>query len=511
MLTEDSHVEELVSNEVEDQDAPILRALVGTLGPDRVQSAPEILAAYQENNTEYRPRKILAVASPTSRDELVAIIRLANSYRTPIYPFSTGMNWGLGSKLPVVDDCILVNLAAMNRIIEVNETLAYAVIEPGVTQKQLCDYLEARRIPLMLNVTGSSANSSIVGNTLERGVGVLGQRTRDLRELEVVLGTGEIIRTGQQHHFGETRGPSYYSYGMGPDMLHLFTQSNLGVVSNITIDLAPKRNITVALIETPKAHVAEYIDKLAMLRRFDILSDGIELTTQNDPRLLGLDASYHFGSDSWLTWVKLWHRSPSLSAEVKDTIATELDGLIQSVHYFETGGEVPDAIKFRQNLGLGIPTNYTLDNMGRAFGVDAKNGNLDVDHHKNIPGFVCLLPAVPFHGQGVIDAVRVITEASQRLGCQPAITLSAIGKYAFEGFARVYFNRNDTQDVARAHEWSRVAQAELASIGVFPYRINVEDMVSFAKEDDPFWSLVKRFKQVCDPNGVIAPGRYCPL
>src|SRR5207248_7487501 len=124
------------------------------------------LATYQSNNTEYRPRQILGVVSPASRDELVQTLEIANRHRTAVYPFSTGKNWGLGSKLPVVDGCILLDLGKMNRIIEVNEQLSYAVVEPGVTQKQLHDHLEARQIPLMLNVTGSGAHTSIMGNTL---------------------------------------------------------------------------------------------------------------------------------------------------------------------------------------------------------------------------------------------------------------------------------------------------------------------------------------------------------
>src|SRR5258708_4909082 len=77
-----------------------------------------------------------------NEDEVLQIVSLANAHQIPLYPFSTGKNWGLGSKLPVVDGCVLVDLSRMDRIVEVNEAFAYAIIEPGVTQAHLAAHLK---------------------------------------------------------------------------------------------------------------------------------------------------------------------------------------------------------------------------------------------------------------------------------------------------------------------------------------------------------------------------------
>jgi 4-cresol dehydrogenase (hydroxylating) len=61
-------------------------------------------------------------------------VAIANKFHVPIYVVSTGKNWGVGSKLPVKNGCALLILSEMKNIIEVNEKLRYAIIEPGVTQ-----------------------------------------------------------------------------------------------------------------------------------------------------------------------------------------------------------------------------------------------------------------------------------------------------------------------------------------------------------------------------------------
>jgi 4-cresol dehydrogenase (hydroxylating) len=127
-----------------------------------------IQAAYGRNVTALR-RAIPLVVRPGSEAEVAAVIRIANELRVALYAISTGRNWGLGSKLPARDGCVLVDLSRMNRIIEVSVDFAYAIIEPGVTQLQLATYLKDRHPGLTFNFTGSFAHTSIVGNVLERG------------------------------------------------------------------------------------------------------------------------------------------------------------------------------------------------------------------------------------------------------------------------------------------------------------------------------------------------------
>src|ERR1051326_5725039 len=90
----------------------------------------------------------------------------------------------------------------MHRILEVNTELAYAVIEPGVTQQQMCDYLRSRNLPLWLDVTGAGPDASLVGNTLERGFGhsPAGDHFQMSAGYEIVMPNSTLLKTGFGHY-----------------------------------------------------------------------------------------------------------------------------------------------------------------------------------------------------------------------------------------------------------------------------------------------------------------------
>ncbi len=76
------------------------------------------------------------VIYPTSTEEVQHIVKAAAAAGLPIWTVSTGKNWGYGERTATYAGGILLILEQMNKIIEVNEELAYSVIETGVTQEQ---------------------------------------------------------------------------------------------------------------------------------------------------------------------------------------------------------------------------------------------------------------------------------------------------------------------------------------------------------------------------------------
>ena len=56
----------------------------------------------------------------------------------------------------------------MNRILEVNEKYAYALVEPGVTFLDLYKYIQDHKLKLWIDVP-DLGGGSILGNTVERG------------------------------------------------------------------------------------------------------------------------------------------------------------------------------------------------------------------------------------------------------------------------------------------------------------------------------------------------------
>ena len=111
----------------------------------------------------------------SSGREIAGKCRSACASRTvfgvPVYPISSGKNWGYGSRVPAADGCILLDLGRMNRIVDFNEELAYVTVEPGVTQAQLYAFLRERGSNLWVDATGASPECSLIGNAVERGFG----------------------------------------------------------------------------------------------------------------------------------------------------------------------------------------------------------------------------------------------------------------------------------------------------------------------------------------------------
>jgi 4-cresol dehydrogenase (hydroxylating) len=135
------------------------------------------------------------------------------------------------------DDNVIVDLGRMNRILDINNELAYVVLEPGVTQRQLHEHLKVEGIPLALNPTGAGPDCSILGNTLERGFGIGPNGDHFLAQcgMEVVLGNGEILRTGS----GTTQTRKHdVTRGVGRTD-GIFTQSNYGIVTKMGVWPAP--------------------------------------------------------------------------------------------------------------------------------------------------------------------------------------------------------------------------------------------------------------------------------
>ena len=87
--------------------------------------------------------KIPSIAlAPQSADEVQALMRICNAYQVPVYPVSTGKNLGYGGSAPVLNGSVVLDLKRMNRIIEVNEDNAFALVEPGVSYFDLYNYIQ---------------------------------------------------------------------------------------------------------------------------------------------------------------------------------------------------------------------------------------------------------------------------------------------------------------------------------------------------------------------------------
>jgi 4-cresol dehydrogenase (hydroxylating) len=147
-----------------------LSAFRKAIGDGWVLSNPEDLQKFHEVKGDERfvPSAVLSLGSV---EEVQAIVRIANETGVPLSPISTGKNNGYGGASPRLSGAVVVNLGQrMNRILEVNEKFGYALVEPGVTYFDLHNHLQKTNSCLMLDCPDLGWGS-VVGNTMDRGVG----------------------------------------------------------------------------------------------------------------------------------------------------------------------------------------------------------------------------------------------------------------------------------------------------------------------------------------------------
>ncbi len=188
-----------------------------------------------------------AVVMPTTVEEVQEVVRVANETKVPLWTHSQGRNNGYGGPAPRVKGSVIVSLRNMNRVLEINEELAYAVVEPGVRWFDLYNEIEARGARLMLSVADVGWGS-VVGNTLDHG-GTYMPYGLDFQMpcgMEVVLAGGEVMRTGMGAMPGN-RAWHCYKRGLGPTPDQMFMQSNFGIVTKMGVWLMPTPQVYMPL------------------------------------------------------------------------------------------------------------------------------------------------------------------------------------------------------------------------------------------------------------------------
>jgi glycolate oxidase len=192
--------------------------------------AEELVAySYDATRTEALP---WAVARPASTEEVAAILLLANREGFPVVPRGAGTGMSGGS-VPVQGG-VVMSLERMDRILEIDEQDLLAVVEPGVITGELQRVVEARGLFYPPD-PASHQVCTIGGNVAECAGGLRAVKygvTKDyVLGLEVVLPTGEIIRTGAR------TAKSVAGYDL--TKLMVGSEGTLGVATKITLKLLP--------------------------------------------------------------------------------------------------------------------------------------------------------------------------------------------------------------------------------------------------------------------------------
>ena len=212
-------------------ESSVLNELRDIVGEANILTEKQDLICYGYDATqmEYLPD---AVVHPANPEEVAAVLKLANRTRTPVFPRGAGSGF-TGGSLPKAGGIVLV-VTRMNRILRIDTENLIAEVEPGVVTEQF--QIAVEKQGLFYPPDPASLKFSTLGGNVAENAG--GPRcvkygvTRDfVMGLEVVLPTGEIIRTGTET----------YKAVVGYDMTRLLcgSEGTLGVITKIIFKLLP--------------------------------------------------------------------------------------------------------------------------------------------------------------------------------------------------------------------------------------------------------------------------------
>lgn len=524
--------------------------------------ASEAARTLHSRTTEPESRCCGAVVYPGSADEVRAIMRLAARRSVPVWPFSRGNNWGYGTKNALGPGALILVLERMNRIIEVNDELAYAVIEPGVTQQQLYEHLCAEHPRLIADCTDSTPLGSVLGNAIERGYGYTpyGDHFGHLCGLEVVLPSGELLRLGGA---GESC-PTWntHKWGYGPALEGLFSQSNFGVVVKGGIWLHPKpeklvlftldverseslpaaidalRELALAGTLQSHVHTVNAFQTLSLLQKYpaDLLAQGAPI-----PKGRFAELKVRYGLPEWTAVGGIYGTVGQVRARQRDirralkitgtaltffdgpkvAQAAKLVGLWQRSKGHGPLGTIAKAVKTtatRKDFALvallpemygilhGKPTWSVL--RSAYFKSRLSPASEDLDPARDGCGLMWLALAVPMTGAHATAALDLAEPLFGRFGLNMSACFTMMNERTVFFLLGIFFDQENGAERERAAQLYRELHATFSRHGYQHYRSGIPAWAAGPGAGGVAAKLLGQLKQTLDPAGILAPGRY---
>src|SRR3954454_6757939 len=211
----------------------LIAGLRAALGEKAVVTDPDVLDSHRNDHATFCEAGVPAVlVRPSSTAEVQTVVRAAGEYGVPVV--TQGARTGLSGAANAIDGCLLLSTARMNRILEISVEDQVAVVQPGVVNADLSRAVLDQG--LFYPPDPSSWEMSTLGGNIATNAGGLccvkyGVTSDFVRAVEVVLASGEIVRTGRRAAKGVA----------GYDLTRLIvgSEGTLGVVTEATLALRP--------------------------------------------------------------------------------------------------------------------------------------------------------------------------------------------------------------------------------------------------------------------------------
>ncbi|HEY5569478.1 MAG TPA: FAD-binding oxidoreductase [Gammaproteobacteria bacterium] len=501
-----------------------LREFEQVVGEDWVFSSAEDVALYRDAYSPFwdedEERLASAAVAPDGVEQVQAVVNIAGRYRIPLYAISTGRNLAYGGAAPALSGSVVLDLKRMNRVLEVSEKNAYALVEPGVSYFDLYRYIQDRGLKVWIDVP-LPGWGSLIGNALDHGAGVTPMRDHFSAQcgMEVVLANGDVLRTGMGALPGAATWQQF-KYGIGPLIDGLFSQSNFGIVTKMGIWLLPEPEVVRSLRVIAPRHddVIAMLEILSNLFYSGVIDSHVQLTSPvlngaRDAERAALLARTATAED----WdgaaerrnVPFWNLRLTFygARKIVDArweYARERYAAIRGVRYedgptygFPMSADERSRVAEKNIVGIPSLSNFA----GRTpANPEVADGHMDFS------------VIVPMDGRAVLEALKTLGHAFAEAGAGNLGTIQSFHTRALlliNSFPTMRGDRDANRRVRAAYERAVKVAAEH---GWGQYRVHAGFMdlalATYSFNDNALTRFHHALKDGLDPNGILSPGRY---
>ncbi len=471
------------------------KKLIDIFGEKYVSNKQVDLYPYSYDMTECEPHMPEFVVLPENVEQCVQLVKYCNENIIPIVPYISGNNVG-GLTNPERGGIMVDFGKRMKRILHVNETMMYALLEPGVTFGQIKKHLDENYPHLRYSYPFAPPYAGVVGNAILSGMNNLsckiGSVGDSINGLEVITADGEVARIGSCFYGKDEADPdSWWCRYPMPDLMGNFIcwQGMTGLVTKCAVQVWPNPPIqrcflAIAFGLTDIAHVLREVGKSEVVNDISAVSCEVVKMTVEIPE------------------PQLYPEEPPFVAILPITAKTEL------------------MYKAKEQLLVSTINKINQDHNTKIILTDfddfTKIFNLRTRCYYDLPAVI--LSLVEYSGltwfgsyapTHMFDELIVkVREIFLKYKVPPFIYMKSM-KYGHYGIFRPILRYKKFKDEERIHKCLEEITDVCIEGGCIPYKTPTWMTEKMREKINPGWQkLFERIKKTLDPNNIFNPGRW---
>jgi FAD/FMN-containing dehydrogenase len=472
-----------------------VKELEQILGGGHVIRSPSALSSHSADKSCLDSRNMpICICKPRTVEEVQKTVEFCNKHKIPLVPSSSGVHF-YGRTVPK-DGGIIVDLSEMNRIVKFDDRNKNATIEAGVTFSQFESLKEKGLLPLF--PLCAPERKSVLTSYLEREPLLVPKLEyyEPILTMEVVLPTGEILRTGSAAVKPSKFAEYVVPFGPGLNWNQIFqgAQGTLGIVTSATVKIEhlPKLD---KLYFLSSNSLKELVDPLYEIQRYLL---GYECLVLNDLNLATILADKKSEIEVLRRKLARWTLIVCLSGGVKlpeEKLKQEEEDFLEILRGFRVGPSTK-LEGLEEKVLLMLRQSYKGEYWKQMWKGDFQ----DIF-------FVATLDKTPHYFEVVEKISSELGYPMDEVGCyiQPLVR----GGACHMEFTLFYDSNNDKQLKKIKKTYEKLVEC-LFDGGAFfsrPYGSFLSKMTY--QRNLAYARILKEVKEIFDPNNIMNPGKLC--